>query len=328
MYKPPSTPRYTRATEASKAKRSPKSRSYRSSTFRDVHANTVVIPPADPKKMCPLAILPAEIRLLIYNYVLPQGPVLIDATPRPRGGINERTRNRWPAILRVCRLIRKEAAHEFYAKTPFEAYIFSFEICSPNWTTYVSKTDFDSLAQNRNMTMLLPCFTTSSHIPSWQQSKNFGNIYDIGRKRCQNHFLTFCTLAKWWLQCGQHSMRNVDWRYNFWQPNYRHDIFYMSKPHEYLWAWLFEKMSTVVLPCVQQNWTRSSNKRAMKKPALGMLEALDREFKEAHPIAKQKALSSWLLTPGERAAREFDEDKKENEWNTRVQLLRRHLHKW
>lgn len=329
---PPFTPRYARATAASNAKCTPKSpatrqepnRSRLSLSVYKHRSSSLSIRPVDPKKQCPLAILPAEIRLLIYNYALPQDMIHVINSPKPRFVMP--ARGRWPPILHICRFIRKEAAHEFYTKNSFQSHITGFQHGLTGWIAQLSKTNFDSLAQNRRMLVMVPTTVWYSVSP-WQLSKDFGNIYNIPGEGCRTHFLEFCRLAKWWLQCARNAERDVNWCYQIMPSTSQLSEYDRRIPLKAVRFWLFENMSTILKPCVQKNWTRTRHTNLMKKPAMGMLDSVDRQYKAILSFAI-RCLPNAISSDTKRAEAESELIRQVQEWDMRVDLLRHHLQTW
>jgi hypothetical protein len=334
MVSPLATPRYARATAASSSKRSPKIPKPNQHHKNPQHSTNRVRPtpdsstirPADPTKPCPLASLPAELRLMIYDYAFPEGLIYLHSS----WFIGQQTAARIsPSLLRVCRLIRNEAAYDLYTRASFLSQISSLR---PEWNAAwhekLAPSHLTLFNQNRNMILSMDC------TPPWPRSRNnrwklterFGNIYCIHGKVHQDHFVRFCSLAQCWLMMAQRPFRDIKWTCEF--PDMAFLTYWHKRAREEtLRLWLFDHMSTIALPCVQKNWVRTRREKEMKTPALQMLDGLDQSFKDSRK--DHKPVRRWGLTAKqslEEAIREAS--KREEEWNKRVELLRDTIGKW
>ncbi|KAF2688165.1 hypothetical protein K458DRAFT_428913 [Lentithecium fluviatile CBS 122367] len=303
MASPPSTPRYARPTWVSMARAnltSPVSKSPASKQKRRSSPVPMSVKPADTKKPCPFAALPAELRLRIYSHILPKGPVY---TAQWRFMVN---RSSWSSLLRVCRLIRVEASYEFYTQTAFmfvPVDLDNYESLR-TWLMMVPLAQRSLPVKNPNVRIRfkLQLYKETYGKEIWEVCKRFGNSYYIPYAH-REHFANFCRLATWWLWCAEHVSTNLTW-------NYEIDIssmhrWYTRSDVDLLREWFDKVLQTVSLPCVQKAWVRERREAEMKMEAIKMLEAVDRAVQ---------------LRRGTRPP--------DGEWARKVRALRRFLEKW
>ncbi|KAF2248739.1 hypothetical protein BU26DRAFT_518955 [Trematosphaeria pertusa] len=319
-------PRYARATAASAARSSPKSpkvqedattpkKLKRPSTlpspkFRAEYHDSgpFTLKPENPKKACRLATLPPEIRLLIFEHVLRVCPTVY--IPQHGARVACRGKQLWPALLRVSRLVRQEAAYVFYMQTTFICAIHDLSFKAIKyWVELLPAAHRTFLARNTNLRLDLRIemreWVRASLAQSWIATERFGNMYSIRREKHRLHFISFCKLADWFLWCGKPANVKMKW-------NYAVEIT--------AWSWsgwpsraaLIQQFLDVCLlpfsfPCVHQAWVRERRQSEMKKEALNMLDGLDGIFQGSSRAEK----ATW-----------------EGEWNRKVEILRRFLGKW
>lgn len=110
------------------------------------------IEPQDPGRPCYFARLPAELRLQIYDRILPSKIEIYESsfTKQPES---------MPVGLHVCRLIRREVAALFYGsvhimyKSRYPKYPY-FELLE-QWISTVSKEHRVHLIKNKNLTVFI-----------------------------------------------------------------------------------------------------------------------------------------------------------------------------
>ncbi|KAF1955788.1 hypothetical protein CC80DRAFT_492751 [Byssothecium circinans] len=333
MPSPPSTPRYARPTAASISRCSPKSlksseprKSLQPRSPSSKSSSTpglMTIKPADRKRPCPLATLPTELRLLIFEYALPSGPIRLDS---PLCACPKKQPNLSPSLFHVCRLIRSESAEIFLVRLPFVASISSLQPESGHyWADKLPTSHLALLARNRNMTLTIPSCLNSYFTPHassrWHYTKDFGNIYGIGEVH-QRHFLRFCRLAKWWQFCAENRVKNIGWNIEIQEARTR-GFWHQQDREGQLREWLFEDVTTIALPCVQKMWVRGRREKEMKRPALQMLDGLDRSFQKLGSPKKP-----WGTNAEGWVSLELERSEREDEWNKRVALLRNFISRW
>ncbi|KAF2873438.1 hypothetical protein BDV95DRAFT_343644 [Massariosphaeria phaeospora] len=270
--------------------------------------------PLDPNKPCPIATLPSEIHALIYHYVFPNTPIRLGApnspTPKNDHGL-------YPALLRVSRTIRTEAAYSFYTRMHFVAPIYCLNFTTVEaWVKNLPPAHRAFLAKNQNIHLHILFYTTlefgyvgDEGCYHWDRCRRFGNTYAVEGALHKDHFLAFSKLADWFLWCSTH----VDLRWNYKIGLHRRWLFGIVRlTDEELLVWfLKERLSVMVLPCVEEAWVREKKKGLMAKEALNMLESLnsdfDTSFRSLNPAICPISCSSWI---------------------DRVALLRRALRKW
>jgi hypothetical protein len=337
MTRPPMTPSYASLTRSFIARSTlsssatperPKEPSTLPDRTRHRHSSNapLSIKPADGSRPCPIANLPSELRLCLYSYLLPKDLECIDEVAYlsniKRYSQRERKMSdfRWKWLFCVCRLLRTEATYEFYTKTHFTLppiVLGNYEALEI-WLWSISPAQRSALTQNPNLKLPLSLGSfhgsTSSEIGSTlpKLSKRFGNVDLISDPRHRRLFLSFCTLASWWLLCAGPLLEGITWSYEI---SLYHS--YDSPPSDDQWSayiytlkqYFSRLLQTVALPCVQNTWVRERREGEMKKEALNMLEAFDqamqmyRRNKELPPLGDEV-------------------------WNSDVASLRRFLSKW
>jgi hypothetical protein len=80
-----------------------------------------VIKAANSRKPCQFGALPAELRLIIYTYCLPQDLVKVDSYGRLR------LPSPWVSLSSVCRLVRTESVYEVCTRARFQYDMISVE---------------------------------------------------------------------------------------------------------------------------------------------------------------------------------------------------------
>ncbi|KAF2645601.1 hypothetical protein P280DRAFT_545543 [Massarina eburnea CBS 473.64] len=319
-------PRYARATASSSLKCSPKSSKscgrrqtlHRPSPSSSSVAGLLTIEPANREEPCLLATLPTELRLLIYGYALPPWLVYLD---------QKRAKHLRLPLLGVCKLIRLEAADVYYTRNPFMVSICSLQPNSPTcWTRKLPPAHLALLTRNRNMMLTIPSSDASiprSSASQWHYAEPFGILYGIHGQTHRLHFLRFCRLAKWWLSCSEHSIKNMKWNYTFQEPQPRGWWYRLPTREDELRTWLFNDMTSITLPCVQEAWIRNRREKEMKGPALQMLDGLNQAFEELEKPEKR-----WGISAEKWMAIEAEASRRKEEWDKRMGLLKRFIEKW
>ncbi|KAF2494159.1 hypothetical protein BU16DRAFT_528295 [Lophium mytilinum] len=240
MNTPPCTPRrqksppYARSTVASSAKSSSKSLAAPTIT-----ANSAVKDPSTPSRspnphripthfrtppsnapikstpgqVCHLARLPAELRTVIYNFVLE--PELENHINRPHrfGRSLPRTR-----LVRVCRRIRYEVSYEFYRRAHFSTYVVHNDFFTVmNWFRRLTPLQRAAVSRNPNLTLELrlsayPGIITNEKY-AWDATRNIGNIYEVS-PRNRDRFLRLGGLVTWFTFIAHPALRDVEFRYS------------------------------------------------------------------------------------------------------------------
>ena len=249
---------------------------------------------------CPLLVLPPELRLCIYSYLLPRHHYA-------ELGFSK-FRNPWWILFQICRVVRTEAMYEFYTKTNFtlpSITIDHYEALT-KWLLSINPEQRLLLAKNPNLRLPLrlnlPWTFDHCNEHLWRHCRRFGNVYEIENLGNRLRFARFCSLASWLLWCKGPLVKDISWSYEI-------RIRRSSREMEHLNIWYRQNLHVVALTCVQNAWAREERKREMKEPALKLLEAID--------SAMQLRRRRLALPPF------GDED-----WNCKIGSLQRFLNTW
>ncbi|KAF2265862.1 hypothetical protein CC78DRAFT_532228 [Lojkania enalia] len=239
---------------------------------------------ADPNEPCPIARLPMEIRIQIYAYLLPIEVELPDRNIGPRRGF-------LPHLLHICRVIRSEAASQFYTFTVFKAEVRYLDFSRmQQWLGMLPLEHRQYASHNRNLTLRMiyeeEPWDRRTISTEWYWKLNgywhrFGSLYQTLSYVHKTHFVQFCRLADWFLWCGRSRNSDFKWKYDFaFQSRSAWRIYVQLHPMSTCYIeFLTNTLGTIALPCVQKA-NRDTRKKAMKKEALNMLKELDGLFKK------------------------------------------------
>lgn len=264
------------------------------------------IKPRVPTKPCPLATLPVELRLLIYEYAL-YNPSTCRRRYRSHFG-----KGLWPALLRVSQAVRQEAAYVFYTSTHFTCYIY-YPDFSPvkSWIKRLPASHRSFLSRNRHLYLEFQwphyqirealSFSGRSLVHRWEECSRFGNLYSLADAHHKAHFVHFCSLADWLLWCGKPVYEDIQWKYRFATGG----RWWRSREDDELEEFMKSRFRVLALPCVEKEWVRERHKGRMKREALNMLEHLDKAYPR-------------VGTRGDRI----------REWDAKVRAMRRYLESW
>ncbi|KAF2739069.1 hypothetical protein EJ04DRAFT_9407 [Polyplosphaeria fusca] len=246
------------------------------------------IKPQDARKPCPLATLPAELRIMIYDYILPSTTVRILS---PEAERNERTEYLapclWPSILRVCRVLRSEFAFQFYTRVNFSAPILSKSnfVVVRRFVARLPVAHRHLLAHNKNFKLrwILPEYLQwgdpQDH-SSWVACLRYGNLRSIHKKKHKTHFIAFCRLADWFLWCESMGLADMEWKYEF--------SFNMECSRDIrgdgIMDFVRDELGAFALPCTQAADITDQQRLVIGKGALRMLDAADHAFAMLQPF--------------------------------------------
>ncbi len=247
----------------------------------------------DPKKPCPLAELPSEIRTVIYEYVLLQ-PEVAQYPP-----IKYLARHdlpfvyTWPSLLHVCRAMRIEAAYTYYTSTPFVFTVKHLDF-SPvrQWVESLPPKHRALLSMNKQISIHVRIRMRDTHFfppkgwlfdasmtDQWKTCARFGDIYSLQSRQDRKRFILFCRLANWWLWCAQPLYQNIKWNYMFrdaWRGFRDPDELEPGKHR--LEEFLRDSVMSFALTRILKHWTGRTPKKAMVPQARSFLNALEIQF--------------------------------------------------
>ncbi|KAF1972187.1 hypothetical protein BU23DRAFT_569400 [Bimuria novae-zelandiae CBS 107.79] len=301
----PSTPRYARATAASKARAISKHSRTQLITplWKKEAPKAVIIRPQDTSQDCYFARLPPEIRLQVYEYILPTETLALCSMLRHK---------LLPALLGVCRLIRREAAAMFYGSTHFTggSELFQIEFLE-RWLTAIPTEHRVFLAKNRKLTIVIRG-PLPNPTPSKQHElyKRYGNRYLVPKADLYPKFINFCQLARWAEWCGERSYaKNLSWNYEFeiedgitfWVYRWPKDLRGMAMLRE----WFDFNFWGVASARLEIDRVRDMRRNSMKRELLKVLRSMDgawNKFLMERPTVRHLILPtgqsypSWLET--------------------------------
>ncbi|KAF1994780.1 hypothetical protein P154DRAFT_526800 [Amniculicola lignicola CBS 123094] len=333
---PPQTPSYMRSTASSSSRKTPnpttppttptkKPKRPSSLTGHDRQIalllglqTSMSIKPAKPNLPHGFSTLPAEIRLQIYEQVIHTSttlPISIDGDPKTRHPWL------WPALLRVSRLIRHEFAYIFYTQGHF-TFTMRSHLCFAGLQGWVNRLPpnhrlFLTRNPNLHIDLKVPAmrhfwWDTPAEIidqDAWKECRPYGNMYAVAGCQHQEHFLSFCRLANWWLWCAKPIHNGIRWNYRF-----SKKVHY--RPVEGMVGLLKEGIGSFALPCVRKEEKTSGKQKAlMKKEALNILGDVDRAFGSYVPPRHHDA---YAIITGDRR----------KEWEDKFAELVGVLEKW
>lgn len=150
----PSEPRrYARPTAAWKARITPeRSRVQHNARPQSKRPHRLLfIRPQEPNRPCYFSLLPRELRLQVYGYIMPQDLVLAPASRQYICAMKQRFK---PALLHVCGLLRLEIAALLYGSAHITYMISSFDFRPlEEWLTTLPVEHVAYLARNKNLTI-------------------------------------------------------------------------------------------------------------------------------------------------------------------------------
>lgn len=257
---------------------------------RNSNSALLTIKPYNTNEPCHLAKLPAELRLQIFSYVLPAGPLNVHNSDYRDPGCWS---NLWPALLRVCRIIRSEAAYIFYLETAFTCRIWNLNFYPiTRWIKSLPRAHRPTLSMNRNLTLVLQVQEVSSRstVFQWRIFTQFGTSFMKCHEPHRMHFINFTRLALWWLACSSPLLQGINWHYDIDLDNGETYWTWYGYPKrsETMKQWCHSHLLTPALPCVQKNWTVETDKKGrMKAEAWNMISEIDKCFKELPEDSKK-----------------------------------------
>ncbi|KAH7116046.1 hypothetical protein B0J11DRAFT_116105 [Dendryphion nanum] len=268
---PPPTPNYARPTAASVARNiepstsSPAPKTYKSITPRQLaqimRCPAATIKPQDPQKPCPISTIPAEIRELIYNYILPDHWVFL------------RGCRLFPSeILNVCRVTRYETGYLMCSRRPGSIHIWDLEF-QPlmSFLRVVAGDQRRALAGNERITlrMQFPRYIYQDNRLLRSECLRYGEINAQKGTLHKRHFVYCVRLADWFSYCGRSGRNSIRWKYSFeLEDVYSFSIHTKSE-------FLRDGLGAFMLPCVRGIKIDKRQKSIMKPEALNMLNQLD-----------------------------------------------------
>lgn len=175
----PSTPSYARPTTAWKTPVTPERSSSRSQyiaspRFRK-RPKFLLIKRQDPMKPCFFASLPRELRLQVYEYILPPDLLLM---PAPQNFLHAMRKRLLPVLLHVCSVIRFEVAASFYGSMHFTYDLIRFDFTPLQcWLTTLTAEHRAYLERNRNITMVIRGYRRPTLEDHAELCETFGNRY-------------------------------------------------------------------------------------------------------------------------------------------------------
>ncbi|KAF2808355.1 uncharacterized protein BDZ99DRAFT_499689 [Mytilinidion resinicola] len=233
-----SPPSYARPTVASASKSSRKSpvasTATANSTLKDpstpsrssnphripMHFRT---PPSDapiksaPGQVCHLARLPAELRTMVYDFVIePELDHYIDRHYRSRQWRPGRTLTVL-SLAHVCRRIRYEVSYEFYRRAHISTYAAHndyFHVMA--WFRHLTPLQRAAVSRNPNFTVGVhpsaysPVVTNEKY--AWAVTRNIGNIYEVSPPN-RGRFLRLGSLVTWFRFISQPPLRDMEFKY-------------------------------------------------------------------------------------------------------------------
>ncbi|KAK7192654.1 hypothetical protein DPSP01_006596 [Paraphaeosphaeria sporulosa] len=280
----PTTPRYTRPTAAWQTWVTPERSSVRYPARPHLKRppRLLLMSPRDPTQPCLFSRLPRELRLQIYECVLPRDLFLAPASGKYMCGMKERFK---PALLHVCGLVRLEVATLLYGSTRITYKLTNFDFRPfEQWVTTIPKEHVNYMSRNKNLIMDL-----SGHIfppitkKRFELCDTFGNRYLIPKGNSYNQFINFCLLAHWTQWCGNHSIpKKLHWNYRFGintEFGSEADTFSVLRSFH---KWFSSYLWTIAQPNVQNAWLRNVRRRTMKRELQKMLESIERAWRVHH----------------------------------------------
>ena len=316
-------PSYARATTSSRLKTSlaasspshesakadpttPKKRLHRPSTLtskqrQSISYNSTLYPikPIHPDSPSPIALLPSELRTLIYQYILPS---TVTCIPHSR---LKNTCYVWPHILHICRAIRIEAAYEYYVHTPFSFAILNIDIApTTRFINMLPRPHRALLSRNQHLTLRIDVqlrnafryagrnwFLDAPVQQHWNVCAPWGNLYVLDTLAHRFQFSAFCRLMNLWQSAAGRCMR---WRWEFdvgdsgrlwgWLKNTAADA---------LWVFLSDVVGVLGKTCVERAWTRGRDVKGLKEEATAFLEALDEACRKVRDVADEDVKVGW-----------------------------------
>lgn len=258
-------------------------------------AEMLTIKPANPQKPCMFALLPTEVREMIYDYILPSFEVAITtsrrqnrilrpdrSTKKSLSSMRYNHYSLWPPLLRTSRRIRLEAAYIFYSHTSFSASVREFNFSAITcWVESLPVTHRQFLTRNSNLVINIDVTETrgrNTNHELWNECRNYGNLYVMQGTQHQRHLVSFRRLADWWLWCSKPSYKDLTWKYMLgsldwvtgeWATNWRLSI---------TERWMKEELTVFAAPCVSVTNVTAKQKSLMKKEALKMMDDINAEF--------------------------------------------------
>ncbi|KAH7088876.1 hypothetical protein FB567DRAFT_522526 [Paraphoma chrysanthemicola] len=190
-------------------------------------ANLYPIKPSNPSVLSPLSLLPTEIRLEIYAYIINSTPAAVHPL-RLYMPSSSTIRYNAPAILRVCRAIRIEAAYAYYALTPLEFMVQNLDFGHViAWLGNMPPSHRAHLARNTRLkiTIMTALRHTHTYPPDgwlldapmeehWRATRGVGEVYTVPRVK-RVDFVLFARLMAWFEGSSRGVARDVRWRYVF-----------------------------------------------------------------------------------------------------------------
>jgi hypothetical protein len=268
-------------------------------------ADLYPINPQDPKKPCPLANLPSEIRTSIYQYIL--GPHAAFPLPQFVIKLNGQIKYIWPKLLHICRAMRIEAAYTYYTNTPFTFTVRNFDFSRlRSWLDDLPTRHRSLLSLNQHLVIHIvpglrytyvyppPDWLLDSCMSShWRDCSGFGNIYTIASPLHRVRFVLFCRILGWF---QMNRSRNMKWRYVFdngpqtmlWDKRTTADMFMV---------FLMDEVAVLRMGCVKRSWTRRRDGRG-RDEGNAFLRALDEAFGMLEGGAKDALVESWAREMG------------------------------
>jgi hypothetical protein len=261
------------------------------------------IKPHDPSKPCPLATLPSELRLEVYEYIIG----ITSATSQPGSLYLPRTSTTMydsPAILKVCKAIRIEAAYVYYALTPLEFTVRNLDFKHIlNWLRCMPASHRALLARNRRLTITILSSLRHTHTyppvgwlldahmdTHWKATRAFGKMYTL-RKSQRINFILFARLMTWFRVNSTSMCRGMRWCYVFetgssmrWE---------RSDPATDLLEFARERLLVLGTDCVQKAWTRGQMKETGQEEAMLFVSDLDRCFRRVSEGCGGEVLEEW-----------------------------------
>jgi hypothetical protein len=268
------------------------------------NADLYPIKPQDPSKPCPLATLPSELRISIYQYILEPHLALLHPRFIRRPGTRQ-IRHILPGILQISQAIRIEAAYVYYTSTHFTFTVRNLDFSQVIlWLDHISPQHRALLTRNQHLSIrVIPGVQQGHSYPPqgwlldawmgqhWKDCSPYGNVYTIPSARHQVHFILFCRLLGWFQLNSTMLYRGVTWKYVF-------DTFVQSPWDRYskaetLFNFLRDQVGVLGMGCVARAWTRGRVGAKGKEKAHVFLEDLDRIFCRVCLNERESLAEDW-----------------------------------
>ncbi|KAH7069036.1 hypothetical protein BKA63DRAFT_99883 [Paraphoma chrysanthemicola] len=190
-------------------------------------ANLYPIKPSNPSVLSPLSLLPTELRLEIYSYIINTKSTAVHPQ-RIYLRASSTIRYTSPALLRVCKAIRIEAAYAYYALTPLEFVVQNLDFGHVvAWMGNMPTSHRAHLTRNKRLKITVMTALRHSHTyppegwlldapmeEHWKATRAVGEVYTVPRVK-RVDFVLFARLMAWFEANSRGVSKDIRWRYVF-----------------------------------------------------------------------------------------------------------------